>query len=112
MPIRSASPGGCRRYPLYVHLSALFSALVLGAGSAIAWLGYIEQRDTGLANAAKLFGHIAREAQWHVNEALQPVRRFAEILVQEPIVHASERYADRFLPSEQVDEVDVAQHLS
>ena len=42
MSSNPASSGGRRRYPLYVHLSVLFSALVLAAGSAIAWLGYIE----------------------------------------------------------------------
>jgi len=89
MQISSANPGGARRrYPLYLHLSVLFSALVLGAGSAIAWLGYVEQRDTALADASRLFTHIAREAQWQMNEALQPVRRFAEILAQTRIVSA------------------------
>ena len=89
MPISSANPGGARRrYPLYVHLSVLFSTLVLGAGSAIAWLGYVEQRDTALADASKLFSRVARETQWHMNEGLQPVRRFAEILAEDPIVGA------------------------
>src|SRR5262245_11894834 len=77
-----------RRYPLYVHLSVLFSALVLAAGSAIAWLGYINQRDTALADANRLFGHIATEARGEVNATLQPVRRFAEILADHPIVRA------------------------
>ncbi len=89
MPISSASSGGVRRrYPLYIHLSVLFSALIVGAGSAIAWLGYIQQRDTALADADKLFGQIARQAQWHMREALQPARRFVEILAKEPIVRA------------------------
>ncbi len=88
MPISAASPGDTHRHPLYVHLSVLFSALILAAGSTIAWLGYIEQRDTALADAGKLFAHIAREAQGHMREALQPVRRFAEILAQDPIVRA------------------------
>ena len=83
-----ASSGGRRRYPLYVHLSVLFSALVLAAGSAIAWLGYIEQRNTALADAVRLFGHIARETQGEVKDTLQPVRRFAEILAGQPIVRA------------------------
>jgi HD-GYP domain-containing protein (c-di-GMP phosphodiesterase class II) len=89
MPISSATPGGARRrYPLHVHLSVLFSVLILGAGSAIAWLSYIQQRDTALADADKLFGHIAREAHGHMREALQPARRFVEILAKEPIVRA------------------------
>jgi hypothetical protein len=88
MAARSATVGSPRRYPLYVHLSILFSALVLAAGSAIAWLGYVNQRDTALADATKLFGRIAHEAQGEVNEAFQPVRRFVEILADHSIVRA------------------------
>ena len=88
MPVSAASPGDRRRHPLYIHLSVLFSALVLAAGSTIAWLGYIEQRDTALADAGKLFApHRPRGAR-AMSEALQPVRRFAEILAQDPIVRA------------------------
>jgi len=94
MPISSASSGGARRrYPLHVHLSVLFSTLILGAGSVIAWLGYMQQRDTALADADKLFGHIAREAQGHMREALQPARRFVEILAREPVVRARSLHA-------------------
>jgi HD-GYP domain-containing protein (c-di-GMP phosphodiesterase class II)/fumarate reductase subunit D len=93
MSIEPASPGARRRYPLYVHLSVLFSALVLAAGSAVAWLGYVQQRDTALADAGKLFSHIAHEAQASVNETLQPVRRFAEILAHEPIARARTLHA-------------------
>jgi len=89
MPISSVNFGDSRRrYPLHVHLSVLFSALILGAGLAIAWLGYMQQRDAALVDADKLFGHIAREAHGHMREALQPARRFVEILAKDPIVRA------------------------
>jgi HD-GYP domain-containing protein (c-di-GMP phosphodiesterase class II) len=77
-----------RRYPLYVHLSVLFSALVLAAGVAIAWLGYTESRDVALAAADDAFGHIGRETQSSLRESLQPVAHLAELLALQPLARA------------------------
>ena len=81
-------PAPTRRYPLYIHLSVLFSALVLAAGSAIAWLGYVESAISRSPLPTRLFGHIAREAHVSLRESLQPVANFAEILALEPIARA------------------------
>ena len=72
-------PAPTRRYPLYIHLSVLFSALVLAAGAAIAWLGYLGSRDVALAAADDVFGHVGREAYSSLRESLQPVADHAEI---------------------------------
>ena len=77
-----------RRRPLHVLLSVLFSALVLAAGSAIAWLGYLEGRAVALASADQSFGHIARETQSSLDEALQPVRRFVGVLALAPVARS------------------------
>jgi response regulator RpfG family c-di-GMP phosphodiesterase len=81
-------PAPRRRYPLYIHLSVLFSALVLVASAAIAWLGYAGSRDIALADADETFGHIGRETKASVREALQPVANFAELLALEPLARA------------------------
>jgi HD-GYP domain-containing protein (c-di-GMP phosphodiesterase class II) len=83
-----------RRYPLYVHLSVLFSALVLATGAAIAWLGYAESRDVALAAADETFDHVGRETQSSLREALQPVAHLAELLALQPIARAGS-LADR-----------------
>jgi len=77
-----------RRYPLYIHLSLLFSALLLAAGATIAWLGYASSRDIALAAADETFGHVGREAQSSLRESLQPIGRLAEVLALQPIVRA------------------------
>jgi HD-GYP domain-containing protein (c-di-GMP phosphodiesterase class II) len=77
-----------RRYPLYIHLSVLFSALVLAAGAAIAWLGYAESRDVALAAADDAFAHVGRETESSVRESLQPVASLAELLALQPIARA------------------------
>jgi HD-GYP domain-containing protein (c-di-GMP phosphodiesterase class II) len=82
-------PAPSRRYPLYIHLSVLFSALVLVAGAAIAWLGYLGSRDVALAAAEDVFGHVGRETYSSLRESLQPVANHAELLALEPVARAS-----------------------
>src|SRR5260221_1060249 len=81
-PMESAATR--RRYPLYICLSVLFSALVLAAGATIAWLGYAESRDIALAAADDAFGHIGRETQSSLRESFQPVANLAELLALQP----------------------------
>ena len=77
-----------RRYPLQVHLSVLFSALVIVAGAAIAWLGYTESRDIALNAADDAFERIGRETQTSLGESLEPVVELAELLALQPIGRA------------------------
>jgi len=74
-----------RRYPLHVHLSVLFSALVVLAGTAIAWLGYAESRNIALNAAADAFERIGRETQASLNDSLEPVVELTELLALQPI---------------------------
>lgn len=77
-----------RRYPLHVHLSALFTALVLAAGAAIAWIGYTGSRDVALRAADETFSHIGRETQSSLREVLEPIGRLAQFLALHPVAHA------------------------
>jgi HD-GYP domain-containing protein (c-di-GMP phosphodiesterase class II) len=84
-----------RRYPLHIHLSALFSALVLATGVAIAWLGYGEARDLTLKATDDVFRHVGRETQSALEGALRPVAGFADLLALQPLARA--RTLDRRL---------------
>jgi HD-GYP domain-containing protein (c-di-GMP phosphodiesterase class II) len=89
MPTNPPTPAaGRRRYPLYVHLTVLFSSLLLAAGALITWLGYAEQRDVALVDATKEARHIALDTQAQAHESFEPVRHFADILAHTPVVQA------------------------
>jgi len=86
----TASPAPRQRhYPLYVHLSVLFSALVLATGGALAWLGYAQGRDLGLTAAEEVFRHIGRETEASLHGALTPVANLTEMLAQHPLASAA-----------------------
>ncbi len=83
------SPAGARRrYPLHIHLSALFSVLVLATGAAIAWLGYGEARDITLKATDEVFRHVRSETRSALAGALQPVGSFADLLALQPLARA------------------------
>jgi len=85
----SESPAGARRrYPLHLHLSALFSALVLATGVAIAWLGYGQARDITLKATDDVFRHVGAETRSALAGALQPVGSFADLLALQPLARA------------------------
>jgi HD-GYP domain-containing protein (c-di-GMP phosphodiesterase class II) len=84
-----------RRYPLHIHLSVLFSALVLATGVAIAWLGYGAARGITLRATDEVFRHVGRETRTALAGALQPVANFADLLALQPLARA--RTLDRRL---------------
>lgn len=83
-----SAPPPRRRYPLHLHLSALFSALVLATGVAIAWLGYGAARETALKTTDDVFRHAGRETRSALEGALRPVASFADLLALQPLARA------------------------
>ncbi len=77
-----------RPYPLYVHLSVLFSVLILVLGGLIAWFGYAQGRDLTLSATERVFDHIGREAHSSLSRAFEPVGRFTDVLALQPLVEA------------------------
>src|SRR5690606_612393 len=88
LPRTAAAPSSHRSYPLYVHLSVLFSLLFLAMGGAITWFGYTQGRDLALSATDRVFGHIALETHASLSQTLEPVSRFAGVLALQPFVHA------------------------
>jgi HD-GYP domain-containing protein (c-di-GMP phosphodiesterase class II)/HAMP domain-containing protein len=77
-----------RRYPLYVHVTALFSALVLATAVALAWLGYAGSVAVAESATDQLFAGVARETRASLANALAPGGRFVDVLAQHPIIAA------------------------
>ncbi len=88
LPRAAAAPSSHRSYPLYVHLSVLFSLLFLAMGGAITWFGYAQGRDLALSATDRVFSHITQETHTSLHQTLEPVSRFADILALQPFVEA------------------------
>src|SRR4249920_1458886 len=79
---------GRRRYPLAVHISTLFTVLLLAAGLAIGGLAYTRSVTMLTRVAADLFDRIARETTEEVQGIATPVETLIDLLVQTRIARA------------------------
>jgi HD-GYP domain-containing protein (c-di-GMP phosphodiesterase class II) len=87
MPAGPAAPR--RRYPLHLHVTALFSALVLVTGGALTWLGYTESRALSLSATDRIFAGVGRETRASLRNAFAPVSHYADLLARQPIAAAA-----------------------
>ena len=89
MPANFSPEGKGRRFPLHVHITTLFSALILAAGVAIGWLGYAQSRDIALHAADESFQRIGVSVSERLRGVFSPVREFTQVLAAQPLVQAS-----------------------
>lgn len=78
-----------RRYPLHLHLTLLFSALLLLTGALLAMLGYAGSRAIALATSEAQFASLAREADARLSLALAPGARAVDLLAVHPLAAAT-----------------------
>jgi HD-GYP domain-containing protein (c-di-GMP phosphodiesterase class II) len=78
-----------RRYPLYVHITTLFSALVLACGIALGWLGYVQSRDIAFESAERSFRRIGASVHESLRGTFQPIHGLTRLLAVQAVVRAS-----------------------
>ena len=77
-----------RRYPLHVHLSTLFLALVLVVGGTVGWLGYDVSREILEDTASDLEARIDDDLQGDFLAVIQPAELAAQVLSETTLVEA------------------------
>jgi HD-GYP domain-containing protein (c-di-GMP phosphodiesterase class II)/HAMP domain-containing protein len=85
----AASPAARRRYPLHLHVTALFSLLVLATGAALAWLGYAESRELSLGAADRMAEELGRATRAGLQDAFAPVGQMVDVLAEQPLASAA-----------------------
>jgi HD-GYP domain-containing protein (c-di-GMP phosphodiesterase class II) len=77
-----------RRFPLHVHISTLFIALIVLIGGVIAGLGYKNSRDMIESSAEELNVRISRETLGEFTRIIGPAEMAARLLSHDGITHA------------------------
>ncbi len=85
----AASSAARRRYPLHLHVTALFSLLVLATGASLAWLGYVESRALSLGAADRMAEELGRATRAGLQDAFAPVGKMVDVLAEQPLVSAA-----------------------
>ena len=78
-----------RRFPLHVHISTLFIALILLVGGVIGGLGYRVSRDILETAASDLNSRIGREMLSELTEILGPAEMATRLLSYDGITQAT-----------------------
>ncbi|TXI31985.1 MAG: HAMP domain-containing protein [Aquipseudomonas alcaligenes] len=69
-----------RRFPLHVHISVLFSLLLLGSGVLIGLFNYYQTTQVILSSSSQLFNQFREEVEADLHHTYQPIRRLLALL--------------------------------
>src|SRR5258707_1385089 len=74
-----------RLQPLHVHISVLFTLLILISGSIIGWHNYRQNSNLILSASDDLFERIGRETVLEINRIYAPVELLTDLLAKQQL---------------------------
>ena len=81
-----------RRFPLHVHISVLFSLLLLGSGVILGLFNYYQTTQVILSSSNQLFGQFREEVEADLRFTYQPIRHLLGLLA----LHEANQSADGY----------------
>ncbi|MGN7739652.1 HD domain-containing phosphohydrolase [Pseudomonas sp. 22526] len=79
-----------RRFPLHVHISVMFTCLLLLTGVVLGVFNYQQTTRIILSSSEKLFQRIEQDVQLDLKATYEPIRHLLSLLVGNPAVQASD----------------------
>ncbi|MDP3844815.1 MAG: HD domain-containing phosphohydrolase [Pseudomonas sp.] len=79
-----AKPATARRFPLHMHISALFTLLLLATGMVLGVFNYQQTSSIILSSSEKLFARISTEVQLDLDHTYTPIRQLLSLLALDP----------------------------
>lgn len=77
-----------RRFPLHVHISVMFTLLLLLTGVVLGIFNYRQTTQVILSSSEKLFERIEQDVRLDLRATYEPIRHLLSLLVYNPAVHA------------------------
>jgi len=68
------------RFPLHVHISVMFTVLLLFTGVVLGIFNYLQTSQIIMSSSEKLFGNIAQDVQVDLQRTYQPIRSLLGLL--------------------------------
>ncbi|MDB6142502.1 MAG: hypothetical protein JWP80_1546 [Pseudomonas sp.] len=69
-----------RRFPLHVHISVMFTILLLFTGVVLGIFNYVQTSQIILSSSERLFSNIAQDVEVDLQRTYQPIRRLLSLL--------------------------------
>src|SRR3990167_199828 len=79
-----------RRFPLHVHISVLFTVLLLLTGVVLGLFNYRQNSQIIVSSSAKLFERIQQDVQKDLLHTYQPIRHLLSLLVLDSTTQAND----------------------
>ena len=71
-----------RRFPLHIHISVLFTLLLLGSGVVLGFFNYQQTSNIILSSSDQLFSQMRKEVQADLRNTYQPIRYLISLLAR------------------------------
>ncbi|MFJ4193499.1 HD domain-containing phosphohydrolase [Pseudomonas sp. NPDC089534] len=78
-----------RRFPLHVHISVMFTFLLLLTGVVLGLFNYRQTTQIILSSSEKLFGRIEQDVRLDLQNTYEPIRHLLSLLAENPATQAS-----------------------
>ena len=72
--------GGRRLHPLHVHISVLFTLLILATGAVIGWYNYSQTSNIILSASDDLFERVGRETVTGIERIYRPIGLLTDLM--------------------------------
>ena len=78
-----------RRFPLHVHISVMFTFLLLLTGVVLGLFNYRQTTQIILSSSEKLFERIEQDVRLDMSATYQPIRHLLSLLADDPATQAA-----------------------
>lgn len=81
-----------RRFPLHIHISVLFTLLLLGSGVVLGYFNYQQTSNIILSSSDQLFSQMRKEVQADLRNTYQPIRYMINLLARNEQINGRDRH--------------------
>ncbi|WP_405120552.1 HD domain-containing phosphohydrolase [Pseudomonas leptonychotis] len=81
-----------RRVPLHIHISVLFTLLLLGSGVVLGLFNYQQTSNIILTSSDQLFSQMRKEVQTDLHNTYQPIRNMLNLLARNEQINGRDRH--------------------
>ena len=81
-----------RRFPLHIHISALFTFLLLSSGALLGLFNYQQTSDIILSSSNQLFSQMRQEVKADLRNTYQPINAMINLLARNEQVNGRDRH--------------------
>ena len=81
-----------RRFPLHIHISVLFTLLLLGSGVVLGYFNYQQTSKIILSSSDQLFTQMRKEVQASLRNTYQPIRNMINLLARNEQLSGRDRH--------------------